>query len=332
MAKYIRFPWAVNGDRQPIPDEAAGGSVSYQQGYTPDYSLPKTDPNRKSIGRQPFNQVLNDATANIKEWQEQGFPEFIADDGLGNLYSYPETAVVRFNGVYYQAVVDGTTTAPPSSEWRVFAFDTEATADSVPVRDSGGTFKIGAPTDRAHPLRLGEMGKIIGETFNLATHLNGIVEPSNAGDAKFVKLTAGLDGAGQFNEGLLINETITGSGPTIEITAEIATGPLAGNTIHLINSENRYLMPGKNSGAVANDQMQRITGQFQGGDSIGAKQIRSASGAFTATGSTGNGIQSTAITPGPFIVDFDSANSPSARTGDHTNVKHIETTYYMRIV
>ena len=171
--------------------------------------------------------------------------------------------------------------------------------------------------------------KVIGETFNLATHLTGIVEPSNnIGDAKFVKLTAGLDGDGQFNEGLLINETITGSGPTIEITAEIATGPLAGNIIHLINSENRYLMPGENSGAVADDQMQRITGSVgvragnTGGDPLGVFSTSSTSGARpngTLSGGSFNPMR------------FDSANSPDARTGDHTNVKHIQATYYMRI-
>ena len=172
--------------------------------------------------------------------------------------------------------------------------------------------------------------KVIGETFNLATHLTGIVEPSNnLSDAKFVKLTAGLDGAGQFNEGLLINETITGSGPTIEITAEIATGPLAGNIIHLINSENRYLMPGENSGAVADDQMQQIT--------AGASQFFSASSGLTNVGGAFSWSTTATNTGGGGNVQrrvrltFNSANSPDARTGDHTNVKHIQATYYMRI-
>ena len=166
--------------------------------------------------------------------------------------------------------------------------------------------------------------KAIGETFNLATHLTGVTEPNNSGSKKFVKLTAGLDGAGQFNEGLLINETITGSGPTIEITAEIATGPLTGNVINLLNSENRYLMPGENSGAVANDQMQRITGSGR----YAPYELGDATGAWIegeTIGSVGAGGGSRAR------FSFDSANSPNARTGDHTNVKHIEATYYMRI-
>ena len=177
----------------------------------------------------------------------------------------------------------------------------------------------------------GGFTKAIGETFNLATHLTGIVEPSNAGDAKFVKLTAGLDGAGQFNEGLLINETITGSGATIEITAEIATGPLAGNVINLLNSENRYLMPGENSGAVADDQMQRIIGSVTPASNIGLLSAGSAAtGAFGRGASLSGRVDRDGSNSG-FNAEFDSANSPDARTGDHTNVKHIEATYYMRI-
>ena len=172
--------------------------------------------------------------------------------------------------------------------------------------------------------------KAIGETFNLATHLTGIVEPSNADDAKFVKLTAGLDGAGQFNEGLLINETITGSGATIEITAEIATGPLAGNVINLLNSENRYLMPGENSGAVADDQMQQITGSSQGAFLNDSRFSGSITNGAITTVAAAPGT-STSISNRAHRVDFNSANSPDARTGDHTNVKHIEATYYMRI-
>ena len=172
--------------------------------------------------------------------------------------------------------------------------------------------------------------KAIGETFNLLTHLTGVTEPDNLGSKKFVKLTAGLDGAGQFNEGLLINETITGSGPTIEITAEIATGPLAGNVIHLINSENRYLMPGENSGAVSNDQMQQITSDAFDSNNTDDKGN---TGAFTFASksqSEGARIQSNTGSR-TSVLRFNSANSPDARTGDHTNVKHIEATFYMRI-
>ena len=176
----------------------------------------------------------------------------------------------------------------------------------------------------------------IGVPFALWDHMVAAIIPDNQGDVKFIKLTAGLDGAGQFNEGLLINETITGSSPTIEITAEIAIGPLAGNVIHLINSENRYLMPGESSGAIANDQMQHITGSLISTtpNTFGVSPaITDAEGAFTESGNARSFQSSQLIgTDRPDRIDFDSSLSPNARTGDHTNVKRIETTYYMRIV
>lgn len=178
---------------------------------------------------------------------------------------------------------------------------------------------------RVGTIESGFTTKAIGETFNLSTHLTGITEPDNSSTAKFIKLTAGEDGVGGYNEGLLINETVTGSGPTIEITAEIATGPLAGNVINLLNSENRYLMPGENSGAVANDQMQQITGEFNTNALVDQQE-----GAF-ADSITGGSRADGSHASGKGYVDFNSANSPDARTGDHTNVKHVQVTYYMRV-
>jgi|GEM_PF-5089330 len=179
-------------------------------------------------------------------------------------------------------------------------------------------------------------GKGIGELFPIWDHLVGSSEPENSASAKFIKLSAGEDGSGQYNEGLLTNETITGSGSLIEITGEIATGPMAGQIVNLINSEKRYLAPGENSGAIANDQMQQITGDtgiignYSAGNNFSNDQF---SGALSATGIQGSGsdIGSGSNEDSLYTLDFDSANSPNARTGDHTNVKHAQATYYMRI-
>ncbi|MBB5320465.1 phage tail protein [Marinobacter oulmenensis] len=169
-----------------------------------------------------------------------------------------------------------------------------------------------------------------GKPFPVFDHLTGVNPPSNAGTAKFIKLTAGEDGAGGYNEGLLINETVTGSGPTVEITAEIATGPSEGAIVHLINSEKRYIAPGESSGTAANDQMQQITGTAGGPSGAflygGMSQTQ---GAFsTPEIGTHNADVGSSKTR---LIEFDSANSPNARTGDHTNVKRIEATHYMRI-
>ncbi|PKR55396.1 hypothetical protein [Thalassospira marina] len=167
----------------------------------------------------------------------------------------------------------------------------------------------------------------IGMPFPLFDHLTGVSAPSNAGTAKFIKLTAGLTGSGQYNEGLLTNESTSGTAPLVVATAEIATGPLSGKTINLINTENRYVKPGTSSGDVANDQMQQITG---------AITLRAGQEGVTPTGvfseSTAAAQQSTTTGASGTAVDFDSANSPDARTGTYTDVKHVQATYYMRIV
>mgnify|MGYP001773629588 CR=1 FL=1 len=235
---------------------------------------------------------------------------------------YPEHGICAVSGTLYRSLSDGNIGNDPTTDdvnWKYLLSADDVTYNGSDVKTAldglTGGFTI----------------KAVGETFNLSTHLAGVTEPDNSGSAKFVKLTAGLDGAGQFNEGLLINETITGSGPTIEVTAEIATGPLAGNVINLLNSENRYLMPGENSGAVADDQMQQITGEWAR-DSIVGPILSNAplEGAFKRGNATYANAMAGASASG-YSMGFDSALSPNARTGDHTNVKHAQATYYLRI-
>jgi len=63
---------------------------------------------------------------------------------------------------------------------------------------------------------------------------------------RYVQLTAGLTGAGAYNEGILTTETVTGTDPTIVATAVVTlTGsPLNGKTIRLLNTERRFVRPG----------------------------------------------------------------------------------------
>jgi hypothetical protein len=169
----------------------------------------------------------------------------------------------------------------------------------------------------------------IGVPFPVMDHITGVVAPSNSGTAKFIKLTAGLTGSGQYNEGLLANESTSGTAPLVVATADINTGPLNGQEIHLWNTEGRYIKPGTTAGTTANDQMQQITG------SIGNASTNGHEGGITA-GAFSDGAATSAKpsygTAGGVIYEFDSANSPNARTGTSTDVKHEQITYYMRIV
>jgi hypothetical protein len=171
----------------------------------------------------------------------------------------------------------------------------------------------------------------IGVPFGVWDHLTGVVAPSNTGVHRFVKLTAGEDGVGEFNENLVSNEVITGAGDLVVVTADISVGVLTGQTVSLLNSENRYLKSGASSGTVANDQMQQITGNLTRNQASG-DEITSQSGALNhVSASSVVGYASGAAQPRVSQITFDSSASPNARTGTRTDTKHSQITQYMRI-
>lgn len=91
MAKRFIRVFAENGDRSAVSDDTqSSGELSYQQGYGPQYALnPATDPSSRRINRERYNQVLNDITDNLREWQEQLAPDFITPTANGGTaFSY----------------------------------------------------------------------------------------------------------------------------------------------------------------------------------------------------------------------------------------------------
>ena len=167
----------------------------------------------------------------------------------------------------------------------------------------------------------------IGVPFALWDHMVAAIIPDNQGDVKFIKLTAN----DAYNDGLLINEVVSGSAPLVEAEAEIAVGPLTGQVVPLINTEQRFLRAGA-SGLTQNDAMQRLVGsvaqgRFAVASRAGVFQLSSAQTSIVASGSHSGGL-----------LRFDSFYSPHARTtgngsgeGGETRPKNITATYYMRI-
>lgn len=122
MAKFFRFPFATAGDLAAIPDAAdPSGNVSYTQGFTADYSRnPATDPLVKRVPRTKTNQVLNDITGALQQYQTHGVPDFIstADNG-GAPYSYSKFARVLYTGKIYESLKDANTDLPTVvGSWR----------------------------------------------------------------------------------------------------------------------------------------------------------------------------------------------------------------------
>lgn len=150
------------------------------------------------------------------------------------------------------------------------------------------------------------------------------IPPTDSEHFRYIKLTA----ADPYNEGVLVDEQVTGSGALIVATAKIDLpgSPLHGETVNLWNTERRIPRPGE-SGLLQNDALQNITGDIalfaynrQGDEASGAFFKAWQGGGFTYTDGT------TAIDAG---FRFDA--SRVARTADETRMKNQGVTYYMRI-
>lgn len=126
MAKFFVYPFAVSGDKAAIPDPLQGsGSVSYNQGWGPDYGLDlNTDPAALPIPRDQTNQLYYDITNAINQYQTHGTPDFITtSDNLGSPFPYDLYAYVRYDDgsgfKIYENQVQGNTTLPTDPSWQV---------------------------------------------------------------------------------------------------------------------------------------------------------------------------------------------------------------------
>lgn len=210
-------------------------------------------------------------------------------------------------------IADGVTvTVSEGSFWRIVGEDIPG--PEGPQGDQGIQGEQGDPG----------VGVSIGSYVFVQTELTGAEEPPSS---NFIKLTAGLTGSGQYNEGKLTSESVTGSAPLVVATAVIddATSPMDGQTVNLINTENRYIMPGTSAGTVANDQLQNLTGTVLGG-----QESLTGTGVFSA-GAAGSSLRPANGSASSRAANFAFSSASGARTGDHTNVKRIQVTAYMRI-
>lgn len=151
----------------------------------------------------------------------------------------------------------------------------------------------------------------IGVPFPIFDNIAGAWTPDNSGDEKYIKLTAGLTGSGQFNEGLLTSESVSGSFPNNTATAEIVGGDMDGQTVALINTEKSFLRPNTSSGVYEQDAFKSHS--HTQNTYLGSGSIRSC-GATGGSSSTTMGI------------------STSSAGSTETRPKNRTVTYYMRII
>ena len=136
-SKYFGIPFATSGDRAVIPEASQpGGSVSYTQGFGPDYERdPASDPQAKRVPRDETNDYLFQITNAIKFLQLYGLPEWYAQDDLGNPVSYPLGARVRHAGQEWRSLVANNTSQPGTAPTQWARIDAPADGrNDIPVR------------------------------------------------------------------------------------------------------------------------------------------------------------------------------------------------------
>lgn len=100
MTKYFKDEFAIYGDKIEIPDDIqASGEVSYQTGFGIDYQRKLgVDVLAKPFPRQGFNGLISDITGAIKQYQQNGFFDFITPVMNGGTpYAYAMGACVRYD-------------------------------------------------------------------------------------------------------------------------------------------------------------------------------------------------------------------------------------------
>jgi hypothetical protein len=123
LGKYFKNAFAILGDKAAIPDDSQpSGSVSYEDGFTVDYELdPGVDPAAKDVPRDETNQLYYDITLALKEYQENGTPDYItAAQNGGSNFAYAKWARVRYSdGFLYESRVAANIALPTdATKWR----------------------------------------------------------------------------------------------------------------------------------------------------------------------------------------------------------------------
>ena len=117
------LPFAINGQKNVIPDVASGGSASFSQGFPTLTMTPMSQGGIPPSG-QDFNGILNHLDEHIV-WQSAGMGYQFNADFANKIEGYAKGAVIRsYDGLTaYVSTADGNKTDPESNgqNWIVFA-------------------------------------------------------------------------------------------------------------------------------------------------------------------------------------------------------------------
>lgn len=173
----------------------------------------------------------------------------------------------------------------------------------------------------------------IGPLIAIDDGLDGLAVPPTDQAYKYIELTAGLTEEGGYNEGLLGEETLTGSSPEVTATAEIILeeSPFFGKTVHLINTERMFLRAG-DAGIIQNSQNKAHTHTgtaLSAGAHTHTVSISMASGAGNGGSVNGaNGNSKTTSSSG----DHTHTLSINSSGGEEARPRNIGVRYFRRIL
>ncbi len=188
MPKFFIQSFATAGDKTAIPEPVqVGGSVSYSQGWGPDYSREQgVDPLAKDVPREETNQIYFDITDNLGFWQRNGSPLWVtsAENG-GSPLPYRAGAIVAWRasgGDPYRTYVSRSdaNTALPSDPafWTPFnyqfALNADTTSTGIPVDPAYVTSRLAGVTITVPPASETVAG--ISEYATNAETIAGVIE------------------------------------------------------------------------------------------------------------------------------------------------------------
>lgn len=119
MSKIFGTAFAANGDMIVIPDgEQVDGSVSYEEGFGPDYQKQPGTPGYKFVPRGGHNRLFHDLTEAAGEVQIHGFNDWSGSVG-SELGGYAKGAFVWLDGDSWYSRIPNNTTTPgtDSAAW-----------------------------------------------------------------------------------------------------------------------------------------------------------------------------------------------------------------------
>lgn len=118
MTDRIPTRFAINGDYDPIPDVDPSGFINWDLGYTFDYERRiGQDVNAKAVERLKMNYLFGIITENLKQWQDQGCPDWRGTAAGTDGITYVANAFVRYSvdGKVYRSLQAVPVNIPPTN-------------------------------------------------------------------------------------------------------------------------------------------------------------------------------------------------------------------------